>query len=409
MPLRITINKDRPFIPDRELRGGSQKENEDLYRLWWTCLRLSPTYFLAYKHKDGGGLSESEMRQLPSDFDQVLRTYKDFGAVLNQSIEVFQIFDQERLFGVRGRKPSVHRIGHATEGNDLAIETCHKTLDSYLSTSRLKENTPEVMLVSIPVRESRQRIFREIGALIDSIGIEKDARDSRVKPLYTLNGKRIHVGKIKAKLELIELRTTQPDRPLWKLGEDMREKENQSSGKSSKTLDQSTLSIQTSRAIKNARLIIENAARGRFPCSEPVELPSFDHRTFKEEQEAREKYAQDWQATESSKRIQLWKEAYLDALDKDPISLFHPGWFRHWLLHHDPFTEEERAGIDDVLSRFSEEEIAAYQEGLTQVMQGDHDDEYDKSVAPPPRKRSTKRQPTPPPWLVDLQDMVLKK
>jgi hypothetical protein len=53
--------------------------------------------------------------------------------------------------------------------------------------------------------------------------------------------------------------------------------------------DRIILSKITHRTLKRFELIIENAARGRFPCDEQVECADFDYQAIAEKERARQK------------------------------------------------------------------------------------------------------------------------
>lgn len=60
--------------------------------------------------------------------------------------------------------------------------------------------------------------------------------------------------------------------PTNAIGLDMNSKKS-----NAKTVDQrNNMTVLTSRALKKAKYVAENAARGRFPDPKPIPLPEFD-------------------------------------------------------------------------------------------------------------------------------------
>ena len=78
---------------------------------------------------------------------------------------------------------------------------------------------------------------------------------------------------IKAELDKRGLSEAEADAALIAEGLDINAKK-----ASAKTVDQrNNMTVLTSRALKKAQYIAENAARGKFPDPKPIALPEFDY------------------------------------------------------------------------------------------------------------------------------------
>jgi hypothetical protein len=58
----------------------------------------------------------------------------------------------------------------------------------------------------------------------------------------------------------------------------------------------------TGRALRKYELIAENAARGRFPCAEPVEIMDFDYPALAKRIRAKNT----WESKEKERLREIW-------------------------------------------------------------------------------------------------------
>lgn len=132
-------------------------------------------------------------------------------------------------------------------------------------------------------------------------------------------GKRFHANAMYKGLRLLWFKSAKPKWELWRLGA-----KSQISDSYSKVLNPSAprkpndaiemddriiMSKITFRALQRFELIAENAARGKFPCSEPIEMAEFNYpaisqRLLKHTQWVKQ-YKTDW--ITKAKEVQLKK------------------------------------------------------------------------------------------------------
>lgn len=125
--------------------------------------------------------------------------------------------------------------------------------------------------------------MRQISMLIDRTGVTAPVKAKKAgRPLAA---QRLRSAPLFRAIHLLWGKAQKPDQENWRLGLrcnvspknaeglDINAKKN-----TTLTADQRIkMAILTSRALKNARYICENAARGKFPSSDPIELPDFDY------------------------------------------------------------------------------------------------------------------------------------
>jgi hypothetical protein len=270
-------------------KGSFNYETSRPYRLWYEYLRLSPTYLLAHKKNTDyeGGLTEDEKKSLPSDFNEVLKTYNDFGDIYQQSFREWwtgrlkdgDIFNKSKstLFGFQSFKTQAMALTLVQEDQEINEEYYMQALKGYLNSKHRIQNDPSFMVIAVPLIGTRSDILNAVNNLID----EDDIRPLR--PSYSLSGDRFHHDSLSTGLRVLYNRAKFPKLALWKIGVlsgvskkyahlDINEKPNH------KTIEETEkLAILTSAMLKNSIAIMENAARGKFPCRDKVSNIKLDY------------------------------------------------------------------------------------------------------------------------------------
>lgn len=258
------------------------------FNLWFEYLKASPTMALAHKlHSTKKGLTPEELRQIPDDFDQVIKVYNDF--TLKDTFKYHLPFRMwwervaQTVFGIRLAKPKVVELTGIRANETVDIGLHMKKLEDYLTgdlDSQHKKGFGHIVL-SVPMTGDKGELLRQISDLlkIDDYPPPKPMIYSR----YLLEGERIHLEPLRVGLRLIWLKAEDPDIRKWQLG-----LKAQVSAKYSyidPELDahpkeqikaKRTVGNLTDRALGRAVCIMENAARGRFPCHEPVSTPEIN-------------------------------------------------------------------------------------------------------------------------------------
>jgi hypothetical protein len=272
------------------LRGGDfskpgwHTQPTAAYQLMFEFLRVSPSYELARKARTTG-LSKEEKKILPEDFEQVLKTYDLIGDV---NCVLFRLWWLKRGLGVFGNpysKPDIHEIAVLPAGSDMEVKQILSSLQSDFSDKRRDEGLTASVLVSLPLDLKTTEVLRKVRKLLNAYK-DKDV-GAPTPPKIKLMGKRFHANPMFKGLRLLWIRAAKPNWELWRLGakaqlSDSYSKELDPAAprKAKDTIeidDRITMGKITFRALHRFEHIAENAARGRFPCSDPVALSEFNY------------------------------------------------------------------------------------------------------------------------------------
>jgi len=267
-------------------RGGMFAEETRFYRLWFELLKLSPSYELARRYRiKKGKLSPADHARLPDDFDRVLAVYDDFGDLQTQHFRPWWLKVGIRLFGSRGTMPKTQLLMKAARDDGLTQEKLDSVSD-YFKGFWQEANQPDVMLIAVPLNFTRQRAMREIKKLYDeNIGQKFEPGPAK----YMLATKHTHFQSIVDAMSVLFVRAARPDFKLWQVGVEAKISDTYSKMFDSKTGKRSakyadeirTLEILTSRKLKLAKFLVENAARGLFPSqTKPAHMVDFDAKEF---------------------------------------------------------------------------------------------------------------------------------
>ena len=279
-------------------RGGWFAEETRFYRLWFELLKLSPSYELAKRYRASKGkLSTSDHTRLPEDFERVLAVYDDFGDLQTQHFRPWWLKTGIRLFGSPGAMPKTQLLFKAGKGDGLTEEKL-EAVSGYFKGFWLEANQPDVMLIAVPLNFTRQRAMREVKKLYDQ-NIGKKFEPGEAK--YTLATKHTHFQSIVDAMSVLFMRAARPDFKLWQVGVEAKISESYSKMFNSKTSkrssmnseDMRSLEILTSRKLKLAKYLVENAARGLFPNqNKPAHMVDFEAKEFHKIISERNKWTQ---------------------------------------------------------------------------------------------------------------------
>lgn len=268
-------------LPSRKMKEWSTQGVKGYVRLMIEFLRLSPTYELARRFRNGE-LKKTEQKSLPADFDQVLKTYDEYGNVNSVDFEDWWQKTGIYLYGTEFDKPQVRQIAEIVKGEQFE-PGFSRALEHYFKALRTKEGNGPGLILAVPLSMNKRYLMRQISMLIDRTGVTAPVKAKKAgRPLAA---QRLRSAPLFRAIHLLWGKAQKPDQENWRLGLrcnvspknaeglDINAKKN-----TTLTADQRIkMAILTSRALKNARYICENAARGKFPSSDPIELPDFDY------------------------------------------------------------------------------------------------------------------------------------
>jgi len=266
---------------------GIYVEPNDLFKLWFNFLLLSPSFELARRFRTNHGqLDPMDQARLPVDFEAVLAVYDDWGDLQQQFFRPWLRQRGIKLFGVTGEKPQTQVISKLLKNDVSRFESATSGLKQYLDTDWKRQNCPDVMLVAIPLNQPRSRILEELKVLVNS---NIDCRRPPQLGKYKLNETPMHTRNLMDALNLLSLRARKPDLKLRDLGIEANSSPNYidrlnapPSRKTGNVLPEfATLNMMTSRKLRIAVNVAENAARGLFPeKTKPSHMLDFNPKEF---------------------------------------------------------------------------------------------------------------------------------
>ena len=275
---------------------GLHSKPSGIYALMLSVLRLSPSYELAGKFRSGE-ITKAEKKKLPKDFDQVLATYDAIG---NVDFIIFNVWWFKRgifIFGNPYSKPEIKVIDIFSQKQEISFAELNKKVKRNLQQERDLEGSPPTMLLSIPINLKKTEIIKKLKFILNET--TKELPEQPAEPLIKLMNKRFNKHAMARGLRLFRDKCAYPERELWRLGAKANISETYSpvlnylaprKPKDSVEMDDRIiLSKITHRTLKRFELIIENAARGRFPCDEQVECADFDYQAIADKERARQK------------------------------------------------------------------------------------------------------------------------
>jgi hypothetical protein len=305
------------------LKGNFHYEKCRPYRLWYEYLRLSPIYHQAHKMRTyKGGLTKEEIKALPDDFDKVLETYDRFGNVYKFPFRMWWTdstgIGKAYLFGQPSQKTRAYPMTYVPQDYIMNSDSCNESI------ARYGKNNSNFMVLAIPLNASRAEILRAVSEEID------DEYLNPPKAIYSLHGERFHYETVSTSLRLLLMKASDPKLSLWKLGVKAGVSEKYSDLDITVTriphnMVEATQVLEniTCRMLSNSLLIMENAARGKFPCKDKVAIPKINYRYM-------------WQCMrrrlESNER---WAKLFMSVFTRTPSKNHNEDWHDN-LLAIDP-------------------------------------------------------------------------
>ncbi len=272
------------------------------YRIWHEYLKLSPTFALAieenkYRTKkdykafnlhhalnslnerndsflDHSKLTIDQQKIIPTDFDVIVKTFwnitKGDRKFLNTPF--YDWFTSYGRDAFESRPPSaVSIINYGGRSNaDEIMERLHN-----YSRIRSVYNGIDIKLIAVPLIGKKSDLLTSINKLIKYKELKQLKRKENVL-LKIQKGKQIaklHIG-----LRVLITAALNPNLELWRISylagitkNKQYKRLNIYKSQQSKDLIElpEKLATMTSKRLKEAMIIMENAARGRFPCNKP--------------------------------------------------------------------------------------------------------------------------------------------
>lgn len=285
MSLRLPNSIGELTAADRR-SGGLWVSQISMYLMWFEYLAISPSYELARRHRAGEKLDPSK---LPADFDRVLSVYDDLGDVQKALFRLWWKDVGLKHFGYQGTQPNVARVGYVPH-HPQKMPNLTEKLDAYFEEDWVEQGRQRVMLLAVPVGLPEGKINRQIKKHLARVKAERrQLIDPVVK--YPLVGKRHHKDALMRYIRMTWFRSAWYRKSLWRVGAQAQVSFTYSPVLDPKTAeigdadryDREMLTIIASRALLRARMISENAARGRFPTHEKCDTAlEFDYKDLRQ-------------------------------------------------------------------------------------------------------------------------------
>jgi hypothetical protein len=274
------VSKTSNLNISRNMKEWSSVGIKGYLMLMLEFLRISPSYELARKSRMEG-LTKEEKKLLPKDFELVLKTYDDFGDVSSIRFDEWWLTKGLYIYGTEFAKPRTRLIANVVKDEEID-QKFHRALDHHFEKIRPEEGKGPALILSVPLGINKRTVLAQISKLIDQSKVVIPVKAK--KSARPLDAKRLRKDPLLIAINILWNKSKDPEIDLWRLGvlakvspKHMDGLDAKAQKLTSKTTDQRMkMGILTSRALKKAKQICEQAARGKFPNSSPIDLPEFN-------------------------------------------------------------------------------------------------------------------------------------
>jgi hypothetical protein len=237
------------------------------------------------------------------------------------------------LFNSYTNKEGLHVFAAIPEGesNEYAKRLCEVGIKNYLNIYRSKDEMEGFLAMTVSLSGDRKKMLRQFDNILSYIfkDIKKNPTPKATLPQYRiLPG--VQIDTVNRSLSLLHRAIDLHDvEEQWKIGFDVGLCKPSTQGYTYKDLpskNKRTLVQRTSRELTNAKNLLENAANGKFPCTDHVESNPLDYKEMFDFRETviqnerklirqREKAAYQLKAKQNKENIELQRLQY-EALNK---------------------------------------------------------------------------------------------
>lgn len=255
---------------------------------WFHFLRLSKSYQLASQVRSGK-IDESDNILFPDDFNDVLKTYDDFGDVWASDYHIWTKDKWRKLFDANIVMPQAKTLGLLREGEIDCNDQIEKHLKHYIEKYRPSIGYPMTIILTLPIVGNKKRILSEVELILDKHDefIKKSPPVKPIsKPKYALLINKVRDRVIKLSHQIIITKAKHPKYKMWQIAallkinsvqtekikryETLKSQAKIDGGTSSAIFEpveeKMLINAVMGRYLRHAYLLAENAARGEFPC-----------------------------------------------------------------------------------------------------------------------------------------------
>jgi hypothetical protein len=249
-------------------------EDDWAYPYFFNYLQISPSYRLA--HLVQQGRIDPKTYNLPRDFDEVQRTYAAFGSVYRTAFQKWWLEIAQFQFGVSATpKPKILlSLDHRETAGADAISGLEDRLADYLTLDRPQQGELAMMILALPLHSDKRTILKQLSKILDQ-ALEDDEQWTRHVP-YKLLKNKIRESTVSMARKVLFWRIQLPKAKLYVIGHRAKvslvhEIDTKKKRREGQVTARQNLEVITSRHLNRAYLLAENAARGRFPCMDPLQ------------------------------------------------------------------------------------------------------------------------------------------
>ncbi|QWD83147.1 hypothetical protein ICU98_06850 [Polynucleobacter sp. MWH-P3-07-1] len=232
-------------------------------------LKLSPSYQLVCEWARKG--KKALPANAPKDWQQIVKTYEDFGDVWRIPESRWWDSRGKALFGIKAAKAQTFAVGYSDEATLINSSTATQSRNTWQDMGK-----PECLVLAIPTNQTKQMALKQINAIVRA-GNFVCTKPKLIRPKYELIRSKLREPTIK--LGTIALKMYQNGYPLWLIGTRLElspahhikldDKGNPDPGELNLADKKIRLQILASKLVAKAELIAENAARGLYPTDAP--------------------------------------------------------------------------------------------------------------------------------------------
>ncbi|MCX7085847.1 MAG: hypothetical protein NTY69_09960 [Methylococcales bacterium] len=251
-------------------------------KLLYEVLKLSPSIETASLYINNQLDRYKDREYIPSDLDAVVEAYKNLG--LNEhTLSNFKSWWNHHgayVFGEPPTSPELVPLLTIFANQEINQNECLSIIDSYAKDKSLEtvsENTA-VMLLAIPLKGDKKRIMKRFEDILNSQTIQPMRIED---PSAILVGKRFVAEPIRKRLRVLWMKGLSPNMVIHELGAEAGISDKYPNwetlataiANSTETDPSNSMRTATLRSLREAVNTVENAARGRFPCHDSVNMP----------------------------------------------------------------------------------------------------------------------------------------
>ena len=255
------------------------------YNCFFDFLKISQSYWLADRYRKG--LTKRRQNIFPPDFDRILKTYDAFGDVTTISLEQWWTERAQFQFGImaKPRGALLMKLGPKKTAGAADLNELKAKLKNYLEVDRPQQNDRAIVVLALPIYANRVVMTYEFDRLLNESAMPlKDPKE--IYP-FRLIANKIRESMLDMAYRVTLHRAADPKKKLSEVGIEARVSPALYNERTKK-LDydrKRELESMTSRLLRKAYVLSENAARGEFPLLSPVPAAStrFDWETLSQQ------------------------------------------------------------------------------------------------------------------------------